>query len=355
MKKINIANYKETLTKYLKKEKFTQNQIDCMLGDFVEYQNDYSEFCPEHSNIQEYSAFIKEFRNRAQYNSVAQTETYMKEKFPKAFKDFAGLLKSNNISIHEALSLYEYTDHCSEILNLQFARKNSQNDPHLIHSLKQFDYLPIEKRKALYDLANSITIYTQPEELMKKTKEVCSKIGVISFTVFPVMSGILTRKQEAVQNTLAIKIILKTHIAHNTVLHRGVEGKFLTDMLKPDQTIKDLVGAKINEEGFMSTSLLYKSSFAGAYGEEAYPIYMQIYMPKGSEGMNITPFSKFSNEYEFLCNENDLFIFDVDTDFVDENKNHKTLLKCFLLSKDREVYKNIGNDEASKSSEEENA
>ena len=99
------------------------------------------------------------------------------------------------------------------------------------------------------------------------------------------------------------------------------------------------IGKIMNNKGYTSTSPLYDSSFA-KYDD--YDTVMEIYAPKGTQGLYITQLSDYENtEQEVLLNPNDIYVVDAQKGVIDQNGRTKTVLKGLLLSKERECYKGI--------------
>ena len=345
MIKQNIVKYKDNIIPLLEKEGFSRKQIDVMLNDYTLYEKEYSEVSPKYSNLEQYASLMIKIRNASLHRPLNEALMLVKRDYPKSSKAFCGLLKTTHLKMAEALSLFEYTAHSSDILRQYSARDNSNGTPNYVeNSMNKLKYLSMQQYEPLLNYAKNIDINKNPEEFKNDIENLCKKVNAPFLVVYNTMTTILNKKISTTKLSSSIKTILKNQIAQNTIVHRGVTMPFLNKLLPSDDDKVDfnsLIGKKIEEKGFTSTSLIYNSSFAGSLNENDYPVYLQIYVPKGSEGMNISPFSKYSYEHEFLCNANDLHIFDVDKNYIDENGNNKILLKCLLLSKDKECYKDI--------------
>lgn len=132
---------------------------------------------------------------------------------------------------------------------------------------------------------------------------------------------------------------LTTKLPESMKLTRAIKGKYLVKYLKPGEDLTSLIGTKIEETGYTSTSPIYDTSFA-KYDD--YDVVYDIYVPKGTQGTSITPFSSYGTaEEEILLNSNDLYIIDVIPNVVDKNGRIKTVLKSIILSKDKTCYKGI--------------
>lgn len=124
----------------------------------------------------------------------------------------------------------------------------------------------------------------------------------------------------------------KARIPQSMKLYRAVKSKSTTNLSE--------LSSKVGEnKGYTSTSPIYDSSFA-KYDE--YDTVMVLYVPKGTKGAYITPFSDYdSTEQEVLLDSNDVFFIDIQTGVIDKNGRTKNILKGIVLSKDRECYKYI--------------
>ena len=92
----------------------------------------------------------------------------------------------------------------------------------------------------------------------------------------------------------------------------------------------------IENEGYTSTSPLYDTSFA-KYDE--FDIVMELYLPKGTKGIYITPLSDYDTvEQEVLLDTNEIYVTTVQPNTIDQNGKRKTHIKGLLLSKEREGY-----------------
>lgn len=125
----------------------------------------------------------------------------------------------------------------------------------------------------------------------------------------------------------------KSRIPQSMKLYRAVKSKSTTNVAE--------LSSKVGEnKGYTSTSPIYDSSFA-KYDE--YDTVMELYVPKGTKGAYITPFSDYdSTEQEVLLDSNDVFFIDIQTGVVDKNGKTKNVLKGIVLSKNRECYKDLG-------------
>ena len=136
---------------------------------------------------------------------------------------------------------------------------------------------------------------------------------------------------------------LTTRLPESMKLTRAVKGEYLMSQLQPGEDLTSLIGRRIEETGYSSTSPIYDTSFA-KYDD--YDVVYDIYAPKGTQGTSITPFSSYGTaEEEVLLNSNDLYITDVVPGVVDKNGRTKTVLKSVMLSKDKTCYKGIGGKE----------
>lgn len=70
---------------------------------------------------------------------------------------------------------------------------------------------------------------------------------------------------------------------------------------------------------------------------------MEIYAPKWTQGAYITQLSDYDSvEQEVLLNPNDIYVVGAQSGVIDKNGKSKTVLQGLLLSKERECYKDVG-------------
>lgn len=130
-----------------------------------------------------------------------------------------------------------------------------------------------------------------------------------------------------------------THLSKSMKLYRAVKSSYLEKGLGEGEDLSSLVGKSISNNGQTSTSPLYDSSFASL---DDYDTVFEIYIPKGSRGAYIAELSAYDKtEQEVLLNPNDLFITGVQRGVIDKNGRTKNVLQALCLSKDRECYKGI--------------
>ena len=130
-----------------------------------------------------------------------------------------------------------------------------------------------------------------------------------------------------------------THLPKPMKLYRAIKSSYLEKGLGEGEDLSSLVGKSISNEGQTSTSPLYNSSFAGL---DDYDTVFEIYTPKGSRGAYIAELSAYSNtEQEVLLNPNDLYITGVQMGITDKNGRTKNIIQALCLSKDRECYKEV--------------
>ena len=131
---------------------------------------------------------------------------------------------------------------------------------------------------------------------------------------------------------------IKNSLPMSMKLFRAVQGSFLNRIF--DQSPLSSRTVKVEEKGYSSTSLSYDSSFAKYFNHD---VVFEIYVPMGTQGILISPFSSYFEEQEILLNSNDLYIFEVLPNYLDKKQNVKTVYKGLLLSKDKSCYIGIHN------------
>ena len=124
----------------------------------------------------------------------------------------------------------------------------------------------------------------------------------------------------------------KTRLPQSVKLYRAIK-------TNGQKNPNDYIGKAMSNEGYTSTSPIYKSSFA-KYND--FDTVIEIFAPKGTKGLSITRLSDYDTaEQEVLLNANDIYVFDAKSNVIDQLGNSKTVLKGLLLSKERECYKGI--------------
>lgn len=345
MEIINLENkHFDKLQTLLMKEGFNQNQINVMLKDFTALDDKYDVY-----------HYTKPLFHNEFYKDVLMHYYDIYKRTPRSSKvkddQFIAILKSKNISISEAVSLRRYSFHSSFILSYK-----RQLDDKV--SLKEKTLNNLEKllceNKAVFALKDKIIDFVEnidyendePDEVSQRAERFYKSNHVPHKSTYDI-NGYINKMFELSKLDETISSIDKTlenQIPYNMILYRGIEDKYLNEIffnnLTPEKNdYTSLIGKKLEENGYLSTSSIYDASFA------IFPrknVVFKIFVPKGSQGMNIMPFSNYENECEILLNSSDLYIFDVENDFIDKDFNKKIVLSCLLLSKDRECYKYIG-------------
>ena len=126
---------------------------------------------------------------------------------------------------------------------------------------------------------------------------------------------------------------LKNQLMGNTILYRGISKEYVEEYFKT-QNLKSVVGKTLKDNGYSSTSLLFDSSYG--YNSSNF-VTLKLYVPKGTEGLDVTNFSSFDTENEILLNSNEIHIIDYKTYGA-----HCIMLVGLVLSKNLECYKDIG-------------
>lgn len=118
--------------------------------------------------------------------------------------------------------------------------------------------------------------------------------------------------------------LLKSSIKEDIKVYRAIKDF-------PIEKIDNLNGQIFPNDGFVSTTPFYNSSFAKY---ESYNTVFEIYISEGTLGLDINRFSDYSNvENEILLNNFDLYIFDVKLNITDENLLIKNIIKGYAVSR----------------------
>ena len=265
-------------------------------------------------------------------------------------QQFKEMLELRNLTVDNAKAIYEYSIDCNTILDVKRGRISkeeirekikTQTMTELEKSLRGRDVAEadIEKMKQFVQNAD----YQFPlHSNYEAANEYMEQIGFQQNARVSVRSAML-----AIDRYIHIDEIIaaledglgSTHLPKPMILYRAIKSSYLEKGLGEGEDLSSLVGKSISNEGQTSTSPLYNSSFAGL---DDYDTVFEIYTPKGSRGAYIAELSAYSNtEQEVLLNPNDLYITGVQMGITDKNGRTKNIIQALCLSKDRECYKEV--------------
>ena len=359
-KKYILSEYAEKICDILESEGFSDAQIDKMLDQYCVYSD------VDRRKILDFDSYSSLLRSIPQ--QIEHRKEYI-EAHPSLKKTLPSLnhaLKRANISMGQAKSIAVYTGHENiEILNI----KRIQNDFEkylekiqdellvdlIIASRSCSISLKEEKFKNAIDYIKSLNpfsessmkklhVYLKEHKLLTPFKD-AFKAFFSKIKNFYVYRGAIADIDQALQNS----------ISQNTVVYRGVTENYIRQNENYYGKYTDLIGTKIEELGYLSTSLTFMSSFA----KDSCYVCFKIFVPKGSEGLDVFEFSENVQEYELLLNSCDLYVLDFYYDksgFFDGKQTNiasKPTYVLFLLSKNRECYKDIASKESKNETESE--
>lgn len=325
----------QTLTDILKKQGLTESKIDEIInGEYSSFQNsmDLKQIFNSDAN---YQNVLRGLADGYTIDELIQQGTN-----PKEIDGLMQELKKNNLSIENAKAINQYSNGSNMILSM----KRGWTDRSQIQNVIKTDMADKLKARALsQEQIKGIEDYIQSLDFSKPVHENYEMISQyikqsnIPHNCYPSICTAVKDMDslEHIDSTLSNldEGLSKARLSNSMKLYRAI---------KTDGNInpESYIGKSISNKGYTSTSPLYQSSFA-KYDD--YDTVMEIYAPKGTQGTYITQLSDYdSAEQEILLNPNDIYVIDAQKGVVDQNGKTKTVLKGILLSKERECYKDIG-------------
>lgn len=333
---------KERLESFLRKENFSSKQINNFLGDYTQQDSPFFfEYLNEESAI-----------NLSAINTILEAEKEKRSPSQtREMDEFKGFLKSKNLTVDEGLAIYRYSFYGSEILKLKRSGKSSAEEiQNMSTELEKSFSLFGEKKslkngKIIRDMIEFAKTLNPFEEYDIIQQEVNSYVNKLGFTqtlsayclsyIYDVMNVLRIGK-----NISNLDKSLKNQIPYNMVLYRAIDPSFLDlskDVIKNPEI---LLGETLNQNGYTSTSLRYDNCFA-KYSQ--YPLVLKIFVPKGTQGLDISRLSYLPNEEEVLLNSCNLFIFNISSFVHDKNSKYygKIYADAVAISKDKACYKDV--------------
>lgn len=338
-------DYTNGLIEMLRQNGLSEADIDVIVnGTYREYSS--SEEIASSSIFQndEYSSIIQALSEDYTLEEMNSTLGISQEKIDS----FRGALRDNNLTVDNVKSFNRYSSGSNMILSAKrgVPRETiSQGiDAELDSRLAEYGF-PQEHISQIHDYVNGLD-YSKPlHENWQATTRYLEQYGIPRKYTAAINSTVMHKNSLAhLDETLSsLDQGLTTRLPESMKLTRAVKGEYLMRQLQPDEDLTSLIGRRIEETGYSSTSPIYDTSFA-KYDD--YDVVYDIYAPKGTQGISITPFSSYGTaEEEVLLNSNDLYITDVIPGIIDKNGRTKTVLKSVMLSKDKTCYKGIGGKE----------
>lgn len=261
---------------------------------------------------------------------------------------FKCILQGNNLTFDSVKAINRYSSGSNMILSAKRGGSReiiSQGiDAKLDSRLSEYGFSQ-EQILQIHDYVNGLD-YSKPlHENFQSTTGYLEQYGISRKHIATINSTVMYKNSLAhLDETLSsLDQCLTTKLSKSMKLTRAVKKDYLMSQLQNGEDLTSLIGRKIEETGYSSTSPIYDKSFA-KYDD--YEVVFDIYAPKGTQGISITPFSSYGTaEEEILLNSNDLYIIDVVPCVVDKNGRKKTFVKALVLSKDKTCYMGIGRKE----------
>lgn len=336
IEQLNLSStQKQQITNVLQNQGLSQSDINEILnGNYSTFQNEVD--------------LTDVFSSSGSHQKVLQglADGYTMEELPQIgisqseIQGFMDTINSYNISVENAKAINQYSNGSNMILSVKretISRAELQNGimqdlstklqergmsqsqiSEISNVIQQLDYdKPVHNN---YDIINS---HMQEMNLPRGcSPSVCK--AVKDMNSFEHIDETISSLDEGLS---------RARLPQSMKLYRAIKTNGQVDM-------QSYVGKSMNNKGYTSTSPLYDSSFA-KYDE--YDTVMEIYAPKGTQGAYITQLSDYDSvEQEVLLNPNDIYVVGAQSGVVDKNGKSKTVLQGLLLSKERECYKDVG-------------
>lgn len=341
--KLNMnPNYTNGLIEMLRQNGLSEADIDVIVnGTYKEYSSSAELDSSSIFKGDEYSSIIQALSEDYTLEEMNSSLGISQDKID----NFKVVLKDNNLTIDNVKAFNRYSSGSNMILSAKRGVSReiiSQGiDTELDSRLAEYGF-PQEHISQIHDYVDSLD-YSKPlHENWQATTKYLEQYGISKKYTAAINSTVMHKNSLAhLDETLSsLDQGLTTKLPESMKLTRAVKSEYLMSQLQPGEDLTNLVGRRIEETGYSSTSPIYDTSFA-KYDD--YDVVYDIYAPKGTQGTSITPFSSYGTaEEEVLLNSNDLYITDVIPGIVDKNGRTKTVLKSVMLSKDKSCYKGIG-------------
>ena len=338
-------DYTNGLIEMLRQNGLSEADIDVIVnGTYREYSS--SEEIASSSTFQndEYSSIIQALSEDYTLEEMNSSLGISQEKIDS----FRATLQDNNLTVDNVKAFNRYSSGSNMILSAKRGVPReiiSQGiDAELDSRLAEYGFSQ-EHISQIHDYVNGLD-YSKPlHENWQATTRYLEQYGISRKYTAAINSTVMHKNSLAhLDDTLSsLDQGLTTRLPESMKLKRAVKGEYLMSQLQPGEDLTSLIGRRIEETGYSSTSPIYDTSFA-KYDD--YDVVYDIFAPKGTQGTSIAPFSSYGTaEEEVLLNSNDLYIIDVVPGVVDKNGRTKTVLKSVVLSKDKTCYKGIGGKE----------
>ena len=341
--RLNIdPNYTNGLIEMLRQNGLSEALIDVIVnGTYKEYSSSEELASSSIFKNDEYSSIIQALSEDYTLGEMSSSLGISQDKIDK----FKVALKDSNLTVDNVKAFNRYSSGSNMILSAKRGVSKetiSQGiDTELDSRLVEYGF-PQEYISQIHDYVNGLD-YSKPlHENWQATTRYLEQYGISKKYTAAINSTVMHKNSLAhLDETLSfLDQGLTTRLPESMKLTRAVKSEYLMSQLQPGEDLTNLIGRRVEENGYSSTSPIYDTSFA-KYDD--YDVVFDIYAPKGTQGISITPFSSYGTaEEEVLLNSNDLYITDVNFGVIDKNGRTKTVLKSVVLSKDKVCYKGIG-------------
>lgn len=133
--------------------------------------------------------------------------------------------------------------------------------------------------------------------------------------------------------------LTKNRLKENMFLHRVIDIGPYSPKFEDTRPLKR---GKFPKEDYINKSIFsYTSTSRFKTGTLCGNVNLELIVPKGTQGIDITLLSSFSSEYEILLNACDLYILDYEEQPGQYGYNTRRTFTAFVLSKDRSCYNDI--------------
>ena len=337
-----LTKYEKELKSYFMEKGFDENQIQVFLRGYYKY--DEENF---HSPKECSSNFQKIFK-------YLETNPYseVKKMFPPLSSEFERVLKENCLTLDDAIALNRWSVIPNGVLNYKRSKQSLNKATRDILYDNVFDLIVVnEKYRKLLKFVEKLDLSCPIEKIEKKC-QLFVAANSINEKVIPGILFYLDEKRKIKSTTSSLDKVMTNQLSQNTIFYRGLNYDFYTKIKNyiNNKNPEVLKGYVIEENGYSSTSFTPKNGFINTY---SCPVLIEIFAPKGSECFDMVNFTKFPDENEILFNANEMRVVDYKIQQLPSG-NERILLKCFLLSKNKECYKDIGNENLIEKTTEEN-
>ncbi len=338
------SNLENQITEMLSQEGLSPEDIQVIL------KGDYQAFSSE----EDISSKLSPIFQNEEYTSIIQglADGYTLEEMPQGLgirvdklNTFKNIIAQNHLSLEEVKALNKYTVGSNMILGVKRGVPKEQILESItseFHSRMTEYGFQEEQIHQIGDYIKGLDYSLPLHQNYQQVREFLQQYGLLNKYVAVVQSSVrnLDSYYHLDETLASLDRGLQTNLSESMELFRAVKSSFLEKEIQPGEDFSSLVGKRIEETGYSSTSPLYDASFA-KYDD--YDVVFDIYAPKGTQGVQVTPFSSYGTaEQEVLLNSNDLYITDVMPSVVDKNGRKKIVCKALMLSKDKSCYKGIG-------------